>query len=917
MLRLRLMGIFILAAAVFAAGAALAQSKLDPRARIAVAQMNQGATAAAARAMGEAVTEEGHLDAFIRGTVSRATLEALGVRVRTQVPGTDIMTADIPMTAIDAVAALSGVRSIQGAAPVDIELNASVPTTNANANRGAAPNFTGINGAGVLLGDVDTGFDFKHGDFRDQANNTRFVNIWDQTVNTGPNPAPYTYGTEWGAASMNAPYTCTQLATDGHGTHVMGIQGGDGSQTGGAVPAFTYVGMAPMADLIGVKTDLTTTHILDGVNYIFSRATALGKNAVCNLSLGSHFGPHDGTSTFESALDALTGPGRIIVKSAGNERGQSRHAEVFAAGAGTNMTITFSGSATNRTLAFDGYYNATEDMNVRITTPNGTVIGPIALGGINAAYPGTATANGTVYLENGAFLTATNAREVYLEVTVASGNNWNGSWTITFIPVTLGAANGEVDMWRFFNSTSAVGNFVTGVQEEELISEPGNAVSLITTAAYVSKQSWTDCGGRSVSFTGTPAVGLLATFSSMGPTRDGRQKPDIAAPGVAIGSTRSFDIAMTCPASPGVSAALNDNMNHIANAGTSMAAPHTSGACALIMQKYGAVTPAFIKSFLNARAIVDANTGATWNKDWGNGKLFLGDMLDPTVAVTSPNGGEIYVVGQPISYQWTASDNNTVTNVDLYLSRDGGTNYTLIASGVPNTGSYASTATLPTSNNCKLKVVASDGSSNTGTDASDQDWAIIDGPTPTLMSMMAAQPAEGGIAVRWQFGTGATFAKVQVERSTEQNGVYQALDAQATVESGASSVVDRSVEAGRSYWYKIVGLSSGGARTEFGPISATAGQAITKLALSRITPNPTTSAARVDFALPTAGHVRVSIHDLQGREIARLVDGDYQAGAWQAAWNGRTEGGNAPAGLYFVRLQAMGQVLSQRLIVSR
>ena len=59
------------------------------------------------------------------------------------------------------------------------------------------------------------------------------------------------------------------------------------------------------------------------------------------------------------------------------------------------MTLSVSGSATGRVLAFDGYYEATENLNVQITTPGGTVIGPITLGGINAGYPGVATANVT------------------------------------------------------------------------------------------------------------------------------------------------------------------------------------------------------------------------------------------------------------------------------------------------------------------------------------------------------------------------------------------------------------------------------------------------------------------------------------------------------------------------------------------
>ena len=66
-----------------------------------------------------------------------------------------------------------------------------------------------------------------------------------------------------------------------------------------------------------------------------------------------------------------------------------------------------------------------------------------------------------------------------------------------------------------------------------------------------------------------------------------------------------------------------------------MAAPHVTGAVALLLQRFGALTPAEVKAHLTASAIVDGNTGAVWNKDWGNGKLFLENLA---VAV-EPTGG--------------------------------------------------------------------------------------------------------------------------------------------------------------------------------------------------------------------------------------------------------------------------------------
>ncbi len=893
------------------AGSAFADlSKLNARARIALSELASGQDAGSLKGSGRAVNNEGELDVFILGNVSRGELEAAGARVRTELPG--LFTAYIPLSAVEGVAALANVTSIQGSAPADPELDASVPTTGANLLRGAGPAFTGLNGAGVLVGDVDSGIDYNHDDFKDAGGLTRLINIWDQTVNTGPAPLGYAYGTEWTPAQIDAN-AATEVDVSGHGTHVMGIAGGDGSGTGGAVPAYTYVGMAPRADLLMVKTTFQTTAILDGVSYFFQRAAALGKNAVCNISLGSHYGPHDGSSAFEVGLSALTGPGRVIIKSAGNERGVAQHSEVFAAGAGTTTTFTVAGSAVNRTVALAGYYNATETINVQVTTPNGTIIGPLTVGGMNAAYPGTSTANGRVYLENGLTVYPSGAREVYFEVTPATGQNMNGTWTITYIPVVLGAANGEVDTWRFFQSTGSSANFGIGNQNsEELVSEPGNALDLVTVAAWVTKRFWTDCNGLVLNFTGAVDPGNLATFSSPGPTRDGRQKPDIAAPGAVIGSSTSFDIAQVCAATG--STRLNDAMMHIVNQGTSMAAPHVTGATALIMQKYGAVTPAFVRTFLSTRAIVDGFTGSVWNKDWGKGKLFLGDMVDPTVAVISPNGGELYQVGQGINLDWSAADPQGAVTIDLYLSRTGVAGpWETIALAQPNTGTYAWLATGPATNQALLKVVAKDAALNQSEDVSDNLWTI-EAPVPVLMPLFESTVDGGAIKLRWQFGEpGLTLTRI--ERSDVANGSFHAVEVELGSADGADFAIDRSAQVGATYWYNVIARRNTGEQVTFGPISATVSSTVTAFALSRIAPNPAIAGpVRVEFAVPRDARIRVSVVDVRGREIAQLANAKYAPGVYSVNWNRESKSGRVAAGLYFVRYQTPDGDRLERLV---
>ena len=911
----------LVAMALAVAAPAFAASKLNSRARIALEQIRAGASLEKMAATGAAINAEGEIDAFIVGNTSRSELEAMGVTVRTEIntPYGIVRTAFIPAGVMDAVAGLQGVSSIEGATPTELETDLSIPTTNANNLRGAYPAFTpGLNGQGILIGDVDSGADYNHGDFLDAGGNSRFVSIWDQTVATGPPPVGFAYGTDWSNAQLTANLS-TQTNTDGHGSHVLGIAGGDGS---GSTTPGVYSGMAPRADLCMVKTNFQNTGILDGVNYVFGRATALGMNAVCNLSLGSHFGPHDGTHPFESGLSAMCGPGRIVVKSAGNERSTSniRHAEVFAAGAGTNVTMTVTGgNVVNRVVAIDGYYEATEEMNVRITTPGGTVIGPIALGGISAAYPGVNTVNGNVYLENGAFLTATGDKEVYVEINVATGDNANGTWTFTFIPVTVGPSNCEVDLWRFFVSSGMTGNFAAGADNtSELVSQPGNAVELITTAAWTSKQNWIACNGVVTTFTGTLPPGNLATFSSMGPTRDGRQKPDIAAPGVAIAATRSFDQALTCPAAPNPSALLGDGLNHVVNAGTSMAAPHTSGAAALILQKYGAVTPAFIKNFLATRAVVDGFTGTVPNFDWGYGKLWLGDMLDPSVTVTYANGGEILLIGSTANLQWTASDNVGVSSVDLHLSRSGvGGPWENVALSIPNSGSYLWVVTGPPTVNAILRVTANDAAGNATQDVSDLPFTIQDLATATLLSTFEAATITEGIELRWRFSDAAGASNVTVERADVNTSSWQTIPVTLRGEGGLTIALDQAVVAGRTYQYRLSARMGDGTVQTFGPLFGTAGESITSFALSKVWPNPSTgSVVRVDYAVPQTAEVSVKILDIQGRDVGTLMSGTHRPGRFQAVWSGEIGGRPAPSGLYFVQMKSGAFSQTQRIVVS-
>src|SRR5690606_39321489 len=136
----------------------------------------------------------------------------------------------------------------------------------------------------------------------------------------------------------------------------------------------------------------------------------------------------------------------------------------------------------------------------------------------------------------------------------------------------------------------------------------------------------------------------IAWFSSGGPTRDGRLQPEVAAPGRTVVAARSragaFVAGRTTP--DGV---------HWAIDGTSMAAPHVSGAVALLLQRRPDLTPEDVKAILARTAAQDAFTARSYtgeppavpNNQWGYGKLDVRAALEDL----GPLAGGARAVGTP------------------------------------------------------------------------------------------------------------------------------------------------------------------------------------------------------------------------------------------------------------------------------
>jgi subtilisin family serine protease len=550
------------------------------------------------RAIGNQPATAGLLVEF---TGNREALEAAGLRVRTQAGA--VFTGDIPVDRIDALEGLDGLVRAEVARVLSAELDQALPAAN------VAPVHAGGNtGKGVIVGIIDSGIDYQHPSFRQSNGKTRILAIWDQRLQplaTEHSPAPFNFGVEYKAADIDTalasstPFTVvrhrdSQIPLDGfHGTHVAGIAAGNGRPSTPGAPAF--VGVAPEADLIVVANTRgraqnerglgDSADTLDAVRYILTLAG--DRPVVINQSQGDNVGPHDGTSLLEVGMaNLLGGAGKVIVKSAGNEGERNRHARgVLTAAAPQNVTLSVPNTAVAQVVV-DLWYPDADRFGVSIVPPSGVATAVVAP-------PQTVTltlSNGnTAFVDSDLNVPGNGDNRIFVVLQGGVGVQ-AGVWTLRITPI--GIVSGEWHAWIQRNSASQFQP--PFVDRSATISIPGTSPAVITAGSFVSNGSATGS-----------VNGTLSTFSSRGPTRDGRRAPTLAAPGEELTAPQPLS-------PPGSFGPMS---------GTSMAAPMVTGAVALMLKKRKTATAAQVRQCLEQSATLDGDTGAAPSNDWGAGKL--------------------------------------------------------------------------------------------------------------------------------------------------------------------------------------------------------------------------------------------------------------------------------------------------------
>jgi subtilisin family serine protease len=460
-----------------------------------------------------------------------------------------------------------------------------------------------LTGQGVMLGIVDSGADWRHDDFRHADGSTRLELFGFARQAEGTTVSTFS---EFDTATIDAALNGTGQVPDGdpngHGTHCLSIAAGNGRASSGE-----FRGVAPATALAAVRSEpLLDEHIIWGIRRIF--ALAGSRPAVVSLSLGGHWGPHDGTSAIENVIGKESGPGRIIVAAAGNEGDEGIHWQGELVG-GQDLVVPVRVVDTDLQV-IDAWIPRGDAVDVQIETQDGARFDP------------SANRRETVF---GAFLADWRIDSINgdLNLTLIILNGvLNTRWFVRFAPQTI--RQGIVHAWAITpNPRTSANIFIDGGGTGFTVGMPGTEERAITVASFVSRNSFETASGTF----STPGlqVGGRSPFSSHGPTRIGVLKPDIAAPGQYVTAALAADSEMMTD--PRFVPRHHPSGRYISIQGTSMATPFVAGTVALMLEREPSLTPEEVQQRLRITARRDDPTGRVWNIGFGWGKLDVEALL--------------------------------------------------------------------------------------------------------------------------------------------------------------------------------------------------------------------------------------------------------------------------------------------------
>ena len=504
-------------------------------------------------------------------------------------------------------------------------------------------------GNGVLAGVMDIGFDFTHPSFRNEDGSSRVIWFWDPLAeNDNPKELGRTYTTPDEVLAAEHSYNAAQ---DNHGSHVLGSIAGRGIDG-------NFAGMAPEADIIGghiplgdipqdfysrlndylmktflpetnglpmgiVNVEISSVIDLAMLYKIFKKADELNKPCVVNWSFGAASSFSADFTAYETVLNSMLGPGRIVVASAGNDGGMMKYVKkeadkpmeqpVYYKSELRNYYMYIRTKMDNPFFKMDMVFEDLAD-TIHIDTYDA-----IIKNAFNQDYEASVDIPRSEWEDEfedvgeypfSVAVKTTNFAEGYAGFNLIVHPSEKYSHSENMVGKII--VNSPVEL-EFLGSKDTKGGYTRFSNENidnsrgcniKTIGFPGSLERIVTVGAMHQCTSFTNIFGEDATYIALGSEeGHLSSFSSCGPTIDNRIKPDVVAPGHNVLSVyNSFY-------EPGPAENVEKKMAYKANAfgkdyaiwtmsGTSMSSPVATGVIALWLQANPNLTPEDIKGVI-------------------------------------------------------------------------------------------------------------------------------------------------------------------------------------------------------------------------------------------------------------------------------------------------------------------------------
>ncbi|MBD3349508.1 MAG: T9SS type A sorting domain-containing protein [Candidatus Eisenbacteria bacterium] len=191
---------------------------------------------------------------------------------------------------------------------------------------------------------------------------------------------------------------------------------------------------------------------------------------------------------------------------------------------------------------------------------------------------------------------------------------------------------------------------------------------------------------------------------------------------------------------------------------------------------------------------------------------------------------------------------------------------------------------------------------------------------PVEGSFYAVLSDEDVVVLRWTLASFSEVVELNVYRATSEEGTYELVNEDQIELASTGSYEDASVWPDTEFWYELRATLADGSEDVVAGSPAmvkTGGKLL--LALYPAYPNPFGDATTMRFDVPEhVGAVSVSIYNVRGQVVRRLVDGPLERGRYERTWNGCDDRGKpVAAGIYFTTLTVDGETERQKVMLLR